>query len=191
MTKNKFQVGVHETGSGLKDVSPVENWELRWEAEKMPKMLSRIGMEMELIPDFLHQALGLAEKYEYVTLKLLHSAKDVDLALSRPKDELARTLHVSSSPKLLKALLPHLVEEPWPPFPANCSVPPSIDPGFLLHILWTLTLNKIPVLTLPLVSTTPSSMEQMQWSAQSEPGVSLGHAYFPATLKTFQLIHSE
>ena len=153
----------------------------RWQAHQV----------FEFLWNFLHRALGVAEKYEYVTLKLLHRAKDVDLALSRPQDELARTLHVSSSPKLLKALLPHLVEEPWPPFPANCSVPPSKDPGFLLHILWTLTRNKIPVLTLPLVSTTPSSMEQMQWSAQSEPGVSLGHAYFPAPLKTFQLIHSE
>jgi len=35
------EVGVHENGSGLKDVSPVENWELRWEAEKMPKRLPR------------------------------------------------------------------------------------------------------------------------------------------------------
>ena len=186
MTKNKFQVGVHERGSGLKDVSPIEHWELHWEAEKMPKRLPRISLEMELIPDFLHHALGLAEKYQYVTLKLLHSAKDVDLALSRPKDELTRTLHVSSSPNLLEAPLPNLVEEPWPPFPANCTVPPSEDPGFLVHILWTLTQRQIPVLTLPLVSTTPFALEQMQWSAQSG---SLGHSYFPATLKTFQLIH--
>ena len=187
MTQNKFQVGVHERGLGFKDVSPVENWEQRWEAEKMPKRLPRVGIEMELIPDFLHQALGLAEKHQYVTLKLLHSAKDVNLALNHPKDELARILHVSSSPNILGDPLPHLVEEPWPPFPANCSLPPSKDPGFLLHILWTLTQRQIPVLTLPLVSTTPSSLEKMQWSAQS---VSLGHAYFPATLKTFQSIHS-
>ena len=60
---NKSQVGVHERGSGLKDVSPVEDWDLRWEAEKMPKRLPRIGVEMELIPDFLHCALGLAEKH--------------------------------------------------------------------------------------------------------------------------------
>lgn len=184
---NKFQVGVHERGSGLKDVSQVEDWELRWEAEKMPKRLPRIGVEMELIPDFLHWALGLAEKHQHVTLKLLHSAKDVDLALSQPPEELARTLHISSSPNLFEAKLPNLVEEPWPPFPANCSVSPAKDPGFLLHILWTLTQRQIPVLTLPLVPTTLSSLERIQWSARSG---SFGHAYFPATLKTFQSIHS-
>ena len=165
----------------------MEDWDLRWEAEKMPKRLPRIGVEMELIPDFLHCALGLAEKHQHVTLKLLHSAKDVDLALSRPKEELERTLHVTPVPNLFGAKLPNLMEEPWPPFPANCSVPPAKDLGFLLHILWTLTQRQIPVLTLPLVPTTPSSVEQIQWSAQS--GL-LGHAYFPATMKTFQSIHS-
>ena len=148
----------------------------------MPKRLPRIGVEMELIPDFLHQALGLAEKHQHVTLKLLHSAKDVDLALSRPPEELARTLHVTSLPNLLKAKLPNLVEEPWPPFPANCSVPPAKDPGFLLHILWTLTQRQIPN---PLAQTTPFSLKRMQRG----PCVSLGHAYSPASLNTFQLRH--
>ena len=64
---------------------------------------------------------------------------------------------------------------------------PAKDPGYLLHILWTLTQRQIPVLTLPLAPKTPSSLERIQWSAQSG---SLGHAYFPATLKTFQSIHS-
>ena len=146
-----------------------------------------MGVEVELIPDFLHSALGLAEKHQHVTLKLLHTAKDVELAHSRPPEELARTLHVSSLPNLFEAKLPHLVEEPWPPLPANCSVPPAKDPGFLLHILWTLTQRQIPVLTLPLVATTPSSLERIQWSARNG---SLGHAYFPATLKTFPSIHS-
>ena len=178
MTQSKFQVGVHERGSGLKDVSPVEDWEQRWESEKMPKILPRIGIETEIIPDFLHQALVLAEKHQPVTIKLLHNAKDVDLALSRPKEELAQILHITSLPNLLEAPLPHLVEQPWPPFPANCSVPPSKDPGFLLHILWTLTQRQIPVQTLSLFT-----------AQRGLSSLSLDHSYFPATLSTFQVIH--
>ena len=187
--KNAPQVGVHERGSGLKDVSPLEHWEQRWESEKMPKKLPRIGIEMETIPDFLHQAIVLADKYHHVKLKLLHFTKDVDLALDQPKDELIRTLHVTSLPNIIDAPLPNLVEEPWPPFPANCSVPPSNDPGFLIHILWTLILRKIPVLTVPLH---PTPSDKRQWTAQSgqRPPL-LGQAFFPATLSTFQIIHGK
>ena len=56
---NQVQVGVHETGSGEQDVPPLKHWEQRWEAEKMPRRLPRVGIEMEIIPDFLHQALKL------------------------------------------------------------------------------------------------------------------------------------
>ena len=144
----------------------------------MPKILPRIGIETEIIPDFLHHALVLAEKYHFVKLKLLHSSKDVDMAISRPREELARILHITSLPNLLEAPLPHLVEEPWPPFPANCSVPPSKDPGLLLHILWTLTQRQIPVQTLSLFT-----------AQRGLSSLSLDHSYFPATLSTFQVIH--
>ena len=183
--KCPLQVGVHENGSRLKDVSPVEKWEVRWEYENMPKRLPRLGLQMDLIPDFLHRALVLAEQNQHVTLKLLHSAKDVELALSQPQDELARTLHVASTPDLLGAPLPHLVEEPWPPHPANCSLAPSKDPGFLIHILWTLSLWQVPVFTLPLHLTTPTSFEKIRWRSN----LPVAHAYFPATLSTFQQIH--
>ena len=180
-----MQVGVHENGSGLKDVSPVEEWQLGWEADKMPKRLPRMGLQMDIIPDFLHRAIGLAEKYQHVTLKLLHSAKDVEFALGRPHDELARTLHVTSLPNLVGVPLPHLVEELWPPYPANCSLAPSKDPGYLIHILWTLAVRKIPVLTLPLAGTTPTSLEKIQWRAN----LPVANAFFPTNLPIFQLIH--
>ena len=163
----------------------MEKWDVRWENENMPKKLPRLGLQIDLIPDFLHRALVLAEQHQHVTLKLLHSAKDVELALSRPQDELARTLHITSAPDLLGASLLHLVEEPWPPHPANCSVAPSKDPAFLIHILWTLSLWQIPVLTIPLALTIPTSFEEIRWRSN----LSLAHAYFPETLSTFQRIH--
>ena len=184
---NQVQVGVHETGSGEQDVPPLKHWEQRWEAEKMPRRLPRVGIEMEIIPDFLHQALKLAENFPHVTLKLLHSSKDVELALSQPRDEMMRTLHVTSSPSLIDAPLPNLVEEPWPPYPANCSLPPSKDLGFLVHILWTLSQRKIPVLTIPPALTAPKSLDRMLW----RPLSSLARTYFPATYYNFQLIHGE
>ena len=143
----------------------------------MPRRLPRVGIEMEIIPDFLHQALKLVEKYPYVTLELLHSSKDVELALSQPRDAIVRTLHVKHSPSLIDVPLPNLVEEPWPPYPANCSLPPSKDLGFMVHILWTLSQRQIPVLMMP------------KPEGQIRPP--FNRAYFPATFDCFQLIHGK
>ena len=159
----------------------------------MPVTLPRLSVALHPVPDFLYEALVIARKHDYVNLVFLHSLKDFDLAKDRPKEELSQSLHVATTPDLLGSDLPHLAEISWPPYPANCSVAPSKDPGLLVHVLWTLLQRKVAVLNLPPgkpTTTIPSnSRVKTLWASRSGPSPSLKKVFLPATLNNFQLMN--
>ena len=158
----------------------------------MPKTLPRLSVALHPVPDFLYEALVIARKHGYVNLVLLHSSGDITLAKERPTEELLRTVHVATSSDFLGADLPHLVEVSWPPFPANCStIPPKRDLGLLVHLLWTLLQRQVAVFSHPpgkSTTTIPSTVETL-WASRSGSTPSLRHAFFPASLNTFQLLN--
>ena len=157
----------------------------------MPVTLPRLSVALHPVPDFLYQALVIARRHDYVNLVFLHSLKDFDLAKDRPKDELSQTLHVATTLDLMGSDLPHLAEISWTPYPANCSVAPSKDPGLLVHVLWTLLQRQIAVQNHPPgtpTKTIPSTVKTL-WASQSGSTPSLEYAFLPATLNTFQLLN--
>ena len=158
----------------------------------MPVVLPRLSVALQHVPDFLYQAQELARKYGYVKLVLLHNILDLDLAKAQPKGDMSRTLHVATSPALLGSDLPNSVEIPWPPYPANCTIAPSRDPGLLVHILWTLIQRQIAVLVQPpgkQTTTIPSLGGKTIWATPSGSSPSLQDAFLPATENTFQLVN--
>ena len=158
----------------------------------MPVTLPRLSVALHPVPDFLYEALVLSRKHGIVNLVFLHSLRDVALAKAQTKEELSKTLHVSTSPHLLGSDLPHLVEVSWPPYPSNCSLlTPSRDLGLLVHVLWTLLQRQIAVRNHPpgtKKTTTPSTVKTL-WASRSGPTPSLKCAFLPATLNTFQLLN--
>ena len=186
---------MHEKGLGLVDAPPVERWERRWEADRLPSILPRFDLTLRLLPDFLYWGEVLVEEQGWVVVTLLHSPRDLALAMEAPEDQRARTLYVTTDPNLLGTPgLKHLVMEPWPPAGANCSlVPPAREQDLVVHLLWTLQQRQLPTLLLPPGLPWPplphKSADIAAGRISGSSGPSLQYIWLPGSLEAFTLLH--